>query len=80
MENYNQQSFQFKKTEPGYYEEGSFGIRLENIVRVVNSTVTDKNGRPFLAIQDMTFLPYQHKLIKKSLLTKAEVSNCIFCT
>ncbi|CAL8143348.1 unnamed protein product [Orchesella dallaii] len=59
--------------EPGYYEQGSFGIRLENIVRVVNSTVKDPKGNPFLAIEDMTFLPYQHKLIKKELLTHAEV-------
>ncbi|ODN01346.1 Xaa-Pro aminopeptidase 1 [Orchesella cincta] len=60
--------------EPGYYEEGSFGIRLENIVRVVNSTVTGINGKSFLSIEDMTFLPYQHKLIKKELLTQPEVS------
>ncbi|CAL8095264.1 unnamed protein product [Orchesella dallaii] len=59
--------------EPGYYEEGSFGIRLENIVRVVNSTVTGLDGKPFLSIEDMTFLPYQHKLIKKELLTQPEI-------
>lgn len=59
--------------EPGYYEEGSFGIRLENIVRVVNSTVKGPDNKQFLEIEDMTFLPYQHKLIKKDLLTVQEV-------
>jgi Xaa-Pro aminopeptidase len=59
--------------EPGYYEEGSFGIRLENIVRIVNSTITGIGGQTFLAVEDLTFLPYQHNLIKKSLLTTKEI-------
>ncbi|ODN00352.1 Xaa-Pro aminopeptidase 1 [Orchesella cincta] len=59
--------------EPGYYEEDSFGIRLENIVRIVKATGKNPTGKNFLAIEDMTFLPYQHKLIKKELLTVSEI-------
>lgn len=55
--------------EPGYYEEGSFGIRLENLVTVVRSGVSEG----FLEMEDMTFVPYQHNLIKLELLTAAEV-------
>jgi Xaa-Pro aminopeptidase len=54
--------------EPGYYEEGNFGIRLENAERIMNSSV--KN---FLEMEDLTFVPYQQSLIKLSLLTDAEI-------
>lgn len=57
-------------TEPGYYEEGNFGIRLENMIRVVTSSVNSG----FLEMEDMVFVPYQHKLIKIDLLTEIEVS------
>ena len=30
----------FNYSEPGYYEDGKFGIRLENIVMVKNATTT----------------------------------------
>jgi hypothetical protein len=30
--------FQILKIEPGYYKAGDFGIRIESILRVVNTT------------------------------------------
>ena len=31
----------FFSDEPGYYEDGNFGIRLETILRVVSMNLTD---------------------------------------
>lgn len=69
------------KTEPGCYVEDEFGIRLENIVRVVNSNFTHSD---FLTFEDLTLVPYQQNLIKVELLTNAEVkikeTNYVFKT
>ena len=37
----------FFSDEPGYYEDGSFGIRLETILRVIpiNNTITNTYGK-----------------------------------
>lgn len=55
--------------EPGYYEKDQFGIRLENIVRVIDSKKYDG----FLELDTISFVPFQLKLIKINLLTSAEV-------
>ncbi|MBK8624402.1 MAG: aminopeptidase P family protein [Saprospiraceae bacterium] len=55
--------------EPGYYKEGEFGMRIENLILTINS---DKKG--FLAHETVTLYPFDHILIDKSRLTKAEVS------
>lgn len=61
-------------SEPGYYEDKAFGIRLENIVRVKNVSLEHNfQSRGFLGFEDVTFVPYQHKLIDFSLLTEEEV-------
>jgi Xaa-Pro aminopeptidase len=53
--------------EPGYYEEGQFGIRIENIM------VVDKvlNNNDFLCFRPLTLVPYCSRLIQKDLLEKA---------
>lgn len=63
-------------SEPGYYEEGKFGIRIENIVRIISAETKyeDKHGK-FLAFDDVTLVPHQtSKLLDRSLLTKDEVT------
>jgi len=64
----------FTSNEPGYYEEGEFGIRLENVIRVKNASL-DHNFQNigFIGFEDMTLVPYQHKLIDFSLLTEEEL-------
>lgn len=60
--------------EPGFYLDGEFGIRLENIIRVTNATLDNNfQNQGFLGFEDLTFVPYQHKLIKLELLTPQEV-------
>ena len=62
--------------EPGYYEDGAFGIRIENLVRVVKAdTKHNFSNRGFLTFSDLTLVPYQTKMIMPELLTKEEVRN-----
>ncbi|KAI1384481.1 aminopeptidase-like protein [Hypoxylon trugodes] len=59
--------------EPGYYEDGSFGIRIENIVMVKEVQTKYKFGdKPYLGFEHVTMVPYCRKLIDSSLLTPAE--------
>ena len=59
--------------EPGYYEEGAFGIRIENLVSVqVAKTPCQFGGKPYLCFEKLTFVPLQAKLIDVTLLTKDE--------
>uniref|UniRef100_A0A7N0T7V3 Xaa-Pro aminopeptidase P n=1 Tax=Kalanchoe fedtschenkoi TaxID=63787 RepID=A0A7N0T7V3_KALFE len=60
--------------EPGYYEDGNFGIRLENVL-VVNEANTPFNfgDKGYLSFEHITWAPYQNKLIDVSLLTSEEV-------
>lgn len=56
--------------EPGYYEDGSFGIRIENIIMVKEVETKHKFGdKPYLGFQHITMVPYCRKLIDERLLT-----------
>ncbi|XP_059473876.1 xaa-Pro aminopeptidase 1 [Neocloeon triangulifer] len=69
------QANMFLSNEPGYYEDGSFGIRIENIVRTVPAKVRfNFKDRGFLTFEDVTVVPLQTKMFLKSLLTPEEVS------
>jgi Xaa-Pro aminopeptidase len=59
--------------EPGYYEDGTFGIRIENIVMVKEAETKHKFGdKPYLGFEHVTMVPYCRKLIDESLLTRRE--------
>ena len=57
--------------EPGYYEEGEYGIRIENVMFVKESG-TSYNGKNFLEFETVTKVPFCKKLIDVSMLTKNE--------
>ncbi|XP_035674151.1 xaa-Pro aminopeptidase 1-like [Branchiostoma floridae] len=61
--------------EPGYYEDGAFGIRIENVV-LVKPTETKFNfkNKGFLTFEPLTLAPIQSKLLEPSMLTEKEVS------
>ena len=44
-------------TEPGYYEDGQFGVRIENIV-LIKQTQTKHcpKGTPFLTMEPVTLV------------------------
>ncbi|KAJ7512391.1 Creatinase/aminopeptidase [Mycena galericulata] len=60
--------------EPGYYADGRFGIRIENIV-LVREVKTPNNfgNKGYLGFEHVTMSPMQTKLIDKSLFTAEEV-------
>ncbi|KAJ4954950.1 hypothetical protein NE237_011733 [Protea cynaroides] len=61
--------------EPGYYEDHSFGIRIENLL-IVKEVVTPNNfgGFGYLGFEKLTFVPIQSKLLDLSLMSDAEVN------
>lgn len=61
--------------EPGYYREGAFGIRLENLVVVAETTPLEDGdpGREMLAFDTLTYVPLDTALIDRDLLCRAEI-------
>jgi Xaa-Pro aminopeptidase len=60
--------------EPGYYEDGKFGIRIENVILVKEvDTPNNFNDRGYLGFEHVTMAPLCRNLIDKSLLTAAEI-------
>jgi len=60
--------------EPGYYEDGSFGIRLENVLICKEANAKFNFGeKGYLAFEHITWAPYQTKLIDTELLTPVEI-------
>ncbi|KAK7063294.1 Xaa-Pro aminopeptidase 1 [Halocaridina rubra] len=65
----------FLSDEPGYYEDGKFGIRIENIVRIVKAdTPYNHRERGFLTFKTVTLVPIQTKMIDPSMLTEKEIN------
>ncbi|KAF2490398.1 aminopeptidase-like protein [Lophium mytilinum] len=59
--------------EPGYYEDGKFGIRIENMIMVKEVDTKFKFGdKPYLGFEHVTLVPHCRKLIDTSLLTAEE--------
>jgi Xaa-Pro aminopeptidase len=59
--------------EPGYYKQGHFGIRIENLVLVEERQIAGQEGR-YLSFETLTFVPLDRKLIDKALLTADEIA------
>ncbi|CAN8073379.1 unnamed protein product [Agarophyton chilense] len=66
--------------EPGYYEEGAFGIRIENlcIVRAVDGDGDNgdgvKAGKRFLTMEHITLCPLQREMMEVEMLSEEEVA------
>jgi len=70
--------------EPGYYEDGNFGIRIENLLEIsyvkpehndgadeeASSSTKDKK---FLKFKKLTMIPIQKNLIDVKLMTTDEI-------
>lgn len=64
----------FLSNEPGYYENGKFGIRIEDIVQIVPASPPHNfNDRGYLMFDTITLVPKQKKLINISMLTEEEI-------
>lgn len=59
--------------EPGYYEDGNFGIRIENIILCKEVGTEHRFGdKPYLGFEHVTMVPYCRRLIDETLLTDKE--------
>jgi Xaa-Pro aminopeptidase len=59
--------------EPGFYKEGEYGIRIENLIAVVEIDGPVGADRPMLGFETLTFSPIERKLIDPELMTKDEL-------
>lgn len=60
--------------EPGFYKEGKFGIRTENLIVTVKDSEKSKNGINFYKFENLTLCPIDKNLINKNLLTEDELN------
>lgn len=58
--------------EPGYYRAGAYGIRIENLVAVVEAGVPDGGERTLLGFETLTLAPIDLRLVDPRLLTAGE--------
>ena len=60
--------------EPGFYLDGKFGIRIENVLLIKKSNAPNNfGGVGYLAFEHVTVAPINTKLIEKNLLTNEEI-------
>ncbi|WP_136656326.1 aminopeptidase P family protein [Nitratireductor sp. XY-223] len=60
--------------EPGYYREGAFGIRIENLVAVSEPSPIEGGDKPMLGFETLTLCPIDRRLVIADLLSPEELS------
>ncbi len=58
--------------EPGYYREGEYGIRIENLVLVLPPEPVGGGDREMLRFETLTLAPIDRRLVVPELLTEDE--------
>jgi len=58
--------------EPGYYKSGEYGIRIENLVLVVEKRIEGAE-KEMLGFETVTFAPIERRLVVKDMLSAAEL-------
>jgi Xaa-Pro aminopeptidase len=59
--------------EPGYYREGAFGIRIENLIVVQKApSLPGGDGRDQLSFETLTHVPIDRRLIVAEMLSPDE--------
>lgn len=61
--------------EPGYYKDGEYGIRIENLEVVMPAEDVAGGDRPMHRFEALTLAPIDRRLVDKSLLTAEEVAQ-----
>ncbi|WAT16971.1 aminopeptidase P family protein [Aurantiacibacter sp. MUD11] len=59
--------------EPGYYKANEYGIRIENLVLVEPREIAGAEGE-WLGFETLTFAPIDRTLVKRDLLSPAEIA------
>ena len=60
--------------EPGYYKEGAYGIRLENLVLVTAPEMVPGGDREMMGFETLTLAPFDRRLVKADMLTRDELA------
>jgi Xaa-Pro aminopeptidase len=58
--------------EPGYYKEGAFGIRIENVVLVRDAQALHGGDREMMSFETLTLAPMDKRLIDIDMLSDSE--------
>jgi len=61
--------------EPGYYKEGAYGIRIENLQVVTPPEPISGGERPMLGFETLTLAPIDRALVAKEMLTAEELAQ-----
>jgi Xaa-Pro aminopeptidase len=61
--------------EPGYYKEGAYGIRIENLQVVTPPAPIPGGERPMLGFEALTLAPFDRRLIARTLLDAEETAQ-----
>jgi Xaa-Pro aminopeptidase len=60
--------------EPGYYKTGAYGIRIENLVLVVEAPPVAGAEKPLDAFETLTLAPIDRRLIAPALMSPQEIA------
>ncbi len=61
--------------EPGYYEDGAFGVRIENVcITVPRQTANNFGGKQYLGFETVTMTPIKTDLVNLDMLSDAELA------
>ncbi|XP_030431229.1 xaa-Pro aminopeptidase 2 isoform X3 [Gopherus evgoodei] len=64
----------FTSIEPGYYQEGEFGIRIEDVALVVEAQTKHGAGeKAYLTFEVVSLVPYDRNLIDISFLSEDQI-------
>jgi Xaa-Pro aminopeptidase len=58
--------------EPGYYKEGAYGIRLENLIVVTDAETVPGGDIAMHGFETLTLVPFDRRMIVTGLLTREE--------
>ena len=58
--------------EPGYYKTGEYGIRIENLVLVVEKEIAGAE-KEMLGFETLTFAPIERRLVVREMLSPGEI-------
>jgi Xaa-Pro aminopeptidase len=58
--------------EPGYYKEGAYGIRIENLQFVTAAEIPAGGERPMLGFETLTLAPIDRRLVVAAMLSSEE--------
>ena len=60
--------------EPGYYKEGAYGIRIENLVLVTEADKPAGGDRDMLGFETLTLAPIDRRLVVADMLAGEELA------